>query len=162
PKTVAMRQDYEESVKVLAEIKAEQDKLEDKLRETRTELKGLYKERNDAQKALAAYDKGRNDALRLDEMYGPGIKRTAFNFPLLDFAAPKGVPGRQEVKQIFSRSIRFNYNFVDSYVTDRCMTCHVGIDDPTYTLEAFISRTAAALKTAKVSDVLRGENDKLA
>jgi mono/diheme cytochrome c family protein len=161
PKTLAAKEDYDKSVTALAAMKATQDKLEDDLREVRNELKSLYKERNDAQKALVAYEKGRNDAQRLDDMFGPGFSRTALNIPLLDFAAPKGVPGRQEIKQVFSKSIRFNYNFVDSYVTDRCMTCHVGIDDPTYTMDAFVARTAAALQTQRVTDVLREENDKL-
>src|SRR5262249_5025862 len=162
PKTVAVKADYDASAKELAELKVQQDKLEDTLRDLKGQIKQFYAKRNEAQKALAAYDKGRNDAERLDTMYGPGLKRTAFNIPGLDYLAPKGVPGREEVDQIFTKSIRFNYNFLDSYVTDRCMTCHSGIDNPALTIEAYVKKTEAGLTTEKVSKIVREENEKLA
>jgi mono/diheme cytochrome c family protein len=161
PKTLTKKKIYEDGMTSLAKIKEKQDKLDDQLRDVKSELKALYASKTVAQKALAAYDKGLNDAKRLESMYGPGFKRMAFNFPGLDYLAPSGVPGREEVKQVFSKQVRFNYNFLDSYVTDRCITCHVGIDDPNLTLAAFVKRLEAAMGSEKVMTALRDGNKKL-
>lgn len=162
PKTLSAIKAYEARKLRTAEIKAEQEKIEDELRAIRDELKAFYKSRTEARKALAAYEKGRDDAERLDRLYGPGIVRFALNIPGLDSFPTKDTPGRQEVRQVFSKGVRFNYNFVDSYVTDRCITCHVGIDDPTLTPEGFVKRTEAALASTRVQAILREENEKLA
>ncbi len=161
PKTLAVKAENEAAAEDLAEAKAKADVLEDQLRDVRGEVKKFYRRRTEAQKALAAYDKGANDAEKADAMYGPGFQRFAFNMPLLDYLAPQGIPGRQEVKQVFSKAIRFDYNFVDSYVTDRCMTCHVGIDDPAMTVASFVQKTEAAIKAPAVVEVLRSENEQL-
>jgi len=56
----------------------------------------------------------------------------AINAPLVDFLAPRGTPGKNEIKQVVLPDIRQDLHFVETYTTDRCMTCHVGIDDPLF------------------------------
>lgn len=162
PRTRALQADYEKSQARVTQLKAEKDKIEDQLRDVRDQLKALNRAKSEAQKALVAYDKGRDDAERFQKMFGPSITRATINFPGLDFAAPKGTPGRQEVQQVFSKDIRFNYNFLDSYVTDRCITCHVGIDNPTYSVSNFVAKTEAAMKTEAVIHAVQKGNERLA
>lgn len=161
PQTRKILAENEQAAKELAAAKARVDQLEDDLRDVRTDIKSLYAKRAEAQKALAAYDKGLDDARRFDEMYGPGFLRTALNVPLLDYLAPQGTPGRQEIRQVFMKPIRFDYNFADSYVTDRCITCHVGIDDPNLTVEKFVQRTERALNNPIVQKALKETNAEL-
>ncbi len=161
PATVAMRAEHDEQSESLAVLKQREDRLQDELREVQAGIKSMYLGRELARKELSAYEKGRSDAETRFRMFGPGFSRLAFNLPGLDFAAPKGVAGRQEVRQVFMPSIRFDYNFVDSYVTDRCITCHVGIDDPELTIENFVAKAQAAMTAEQVSSVLREENVRL-
>lgn len=143
----------------LEETKTKKDKLEDDVRQVKQDIKAFYRKKTDADKALAAYEKGLNDAERFDKMFSPGLTRFAFNVPLLDYLAPKDTPGHEEVRQVFMKPIRFDYNFVDSYVTDRCVTCHVGIDDPNLTVQSFVRRTSAALANPAVQSALKVANE---
>ncbi|RIK69256.1 MAG: hypothetical protein DCC65_00475 [Planctomycetota bacterium] len=162
PKTLRIKAENDEADKALKAFKIKLDKLEDDIRLVRDEIREFYKKRNEAQKTLAAYEKGLNDARQADQMYGPGFTRLAFNVPLLDYLAPKDTPGHEEVRQVFMKSIRFDYNFADSYVTDRCTTCHVGIDDPNLSVESFVRKTAAALSNPDVQKALSEVNSELA
>jgi len=160
-RTIAKREQYEHDLAALAEQQKIKEKLTDEKAALKAALKSHFRERDDAAKALAAYDKGRADAERNEDMYGRGLKRAFFNLPGLDFLAPHGTPGRQEVKQVFMQNIRINYNFLESYVTDRCITCHVGIDNPDMTRENFIVQAEGALATESVAAVLLGQNERL-
>ena len=162
PRTIAIEKENDTADAALSEIKSKKDKLEDDLRIVRRSIKDFYSEKTEAEKALAAYEKGLKDAERADDMYSPGFKRVAFNVPLLDYLAPSGTPGREEVRQVFMKPIRFDYNFVDSYVTDRCITCHVGIDDPNLTVENFVRRTSTALENPAVQSALQVANEAFA
>ncbi|UCD28015.1 MAG: hypothetical protein JSV03_13085, partial [Planctomycetota bacterium] len=51
------------------------------------------------------------------------------NLPLFDFLAPKDTPGTHAIKQVILPDIRCDLHFTETYTTDRCMTCHAGIDD---------------------------------
>src|SRR5262249_2829075 len=53
PRTVAIKADYDASAKELAELKVQQDRLEDTLRDLKSQVKQFYSKRNEAQKALA-------------------------------------------------------------------------------------------------------------
>jgi len=160
-RTVSTREKYERDLKALAEQKAIKEKLSDEKAALKADLKAHFRARDDAAKALAAYDKGKADAERNEDMYGRGFKRAFFNLPGLDFLAPHGTPGRQEVKQVFMQNIRINYNFLESYVTDRCITCHVGIDNPEMTRENFVKQAEGALRTEAVAAVLKGQIERL-
>ncbi|RME38687.1 MAG: hypothetical protein D6788_06955, partial [Planctomycetota bacterium] len=48
------------------------------------------------------------------------------------FAAPKNTPGRQQINQYVLPDVRMPLNYLESYTTDRCTTCHVAIDDPEF------------------------------
>lgn len=160
-KTRKLKEKYEADCLAVAEKKVEKDKLDDAIRDKTVKLKRFYAGLNAANKALAAYDKGRDDALNRDKMFGPGLVRGMINFPIVEYAPPKGVPGRQEVRQVFMPDVRFDYNFIDSYVTDRCITCHVSIDDPKFSKENFVKQARMALNTDKVRKILREGNEKL-
>lgn len=158
PRTVELKESNDAFEAELHALKGEMDALTDQLRATKDRIKALYARKTESEKALAAYTKGRDDARRQDLMYGPGFMRTTLNLPILDMFPPKGVPGRLEVRQVFSKPIRFDYNFVDSYVTDRCTTCHVGIDNPDMTLAAFVRRTETAMKVPQVQTIIAEAN----
>src|SRR3970282_725951 len=51
---------------------------------------------------------------------------------MLAFAAPKNTPGRHQVNQVVLPDVRQRLNYLESYTTDRCTTCHVAIDDPEF------------------------------
>ncbi|MBK8269664.1 MAG: hypothetical protein IPK83_15760 [Planctomycetes bacterium] len=161
PETKHVYQQYLDELAVVEKLKSDKDKLEDELRKRETELKSLYANQAAAKRALEAYEKLENDAARRDQMFGPGYIRTALNLPILDAFPPKDTPGREEVKQVFMPDIRVNYNFTDSYVTDRCTTCHYAIDDPMFSKENFVQQAEAALKVPAVTTVLRDKNKEI-
>lgn len=158
PKTAAVLQKLEKETEDLARLKKDKDQLDDKLAAAKSDLKALYEQRDQAQKALNGYDKLREVAERNDRMFGPGIERAIFNMPGLDFLAPKATPGRQEIRQVFMPDIRFNFNYLDSYQTDRCITCHVGIDDPEMSEENFVRQGERAMQADAVTKVIRDKN----
>jgi len=160
-RTQHAREKYKHDLAVLADAQKIKEALSDEKASLKAQLKALYRDRDEARKALAAYEKGKADAERNRDMYGRGFTRTLFNLPGIDFLAPTGTPGRQEVKQVFMQNIRINYNFLESYVTDRCITCHVGIDNPDMTRENFIKQAEGALRTDAVAAVLKGQNERL-
>ncbi len=162
PRTTVWEQRFQRESQVVADLKQEQDKLEDALRGVDTRLKERHAKLTAARKELDAYNKRREDAEDRDRMYGPGPVRAIINLPILDAFPPKAVPGRQEVRQVFMPPIRFDYNFIDSYVTDRCLTCHVSIDDPLFSRKNFVEQASNALETDRVREILREENEKLA
>jgi hypothetical protein len=55
-----------------------------------------------------------------------------FNLPFIDFLAPRGTPGRQEILQVSPPGIHHDLYFVRSPRTDRCMPCHAAIADPAF------------------------------
>src|SRR5690606_31719976 len=142
-------------------LKARKDAIEDELRVLRDRVKSMEEPVVVATRALMTYRKGMEDALRADERYGPGLVRTTLNLPILDYAPPHDIPGRQEVKNLFMKDIRVDYNFTDSYVTDRCTTCHIGIDDPSMTRDNLVRQAEQAIQSDAVAAVLRRENEKL-
>ena len=161
PRTIQMETRYRAETAVIEQLAQKKDQLEDDLREVNNELKELFAERDAARRALQAYEKGRNDAEARDRKFGPGVQRFLLNLPILDAFPTKDTPGRQEIRQVFMPDIRVNYNFTDSYATDRCTTCHVSIDDPNFSRENYVRQAEAALKSPAVADVLREKNETL-
>ncbi len=161
PRTQAAHEKYEAQKKALAGRTATKDALTDQLALAKAESKAFFKAKNDARKALDGYEKGRRDALRDEDMYGPGYPRSVFNLPGLDFLAPTGTPGREEIRQVYMADVRFNYNFLDSYQTDRCITCHVGMNDPHMTEVNFVRQGEKAVHSRRVAAVVRERNNEL-
>jgi cbb3-type cytochrome oxidase cytochrome c subunit len=73
--------------------------------------------------------------------------------PLFDFLSPRGTLGKKEVRQVVLPGIRVDLNFVERPATDRCMTCHVGIDDKGLTKKKLAERLAGAVSAIHGGDV---------
>ncbi|MEK7755658.1 MAG: hypothetical protein AAB385_00390, partial [Planctomycetota bacterium] len=67
------------------------------------------------------------------------------NAPLLDFTAPMNTPGRHQVNQLVLPDVRQRLNYLESYTTDRCTTCHVAIDDPEFSQERLARKLERSL-----------------
>ncbi|MCH8251438.1 MAG: c-type cytochrome [Planctomycetes bacterium] len=118
----------------------------DRKKEIEGEIKGLDQQVRDAERVLADLEKVAADALAKDMQYrgvltdtgilgGLPIVTGVINAPMLDFTAPKNTPGRYQVNQLVLPDVRTNLNYLVTYTTDRCMTCHVSIDDPSFSME---------------------------
>lgn len=160
-RTVALRARFDAEQEQVAALKDKKDRLEDRKRDLENQIKAIQADFVAARKELDAFEKGMNAAKRRDEAFGPGLARTILNLPILEYAPPHDIPGRQEIKQVFTHDVRWDYNFIDSYVTDRCITCHVAVDDPTFSRDTFVARAESALTTEAVSAVLRQENEQI-
>lgn len=161
PKTKEVNDAFQTKMKEVADAKVIKDKLEDLVRNRKDQIKQLTASLNASEKALAAFNKGRDDAVKRDSMYGPGFMRTTLNLPILDYAPPKETAGHQEVRQVFTKDVRVNFNFTDSYATDRCITCHVGINDPNFSEDNFVKQGEHALMADAARSVIHDENEKL-
>ncbi|MCB9853041.1 MAG: c-type cytochrome [Phycisphaerales bacterium] len=160
--TESLKDKYEAQVSKLAGLKKTKDSLEDDLRRLKASLKQLQAPVASAERELSAFEKGFRDAHQADIKFGPSITRALLNAPILDFAPPHDIPGRQEVKNLFMKNIRTDLNFTDTYVSDRCTTCHIGIDNPEFTQENLVAQAEEAIQSETVRPVLERENEKLA
>src|SRR5690606_33779371 len=123
---------------LLAEFQEARQRFEalaDERAEIENQQKLVQAPLTEAQRLLAIVEKDRNAIQKRYEDLSDTLKRGIFNLPLLDFAAPKGTIGRHEIKQVVLPDVRVELNFLQSYATDRCMTCHVAIADKTFTRE---------------------------
>lgn len=111
------------------------DDLADERRVIELQIRAIREGVDEAERVLALIEKEYVDAERKYADYSDKVKHGLFNLPLLDFAAPKGTPGRNEIKQVVLQDVRVDLNFVESYQTDRCITCHVAIDNKDFTRE---------------------------
>lgn len=116
-----------------------------------------------ARKRLEELQEVRSEALRKDRQYrgvlsNSGILgkipivKTVINFPLGDFTAPKNTPGRHQINQLVLPDVRLRLNYMESYTTDRCTTCHVAIDDASFSkshLAGRLERSLAAISEAR-------------
>ena len=159
--TLELKAKYESQTTRLASLKKKKDMLEDDLRRLKSSLKRIQAPVVAAERELGAFEKGMNDALTADKKYGPGIERTLINAPILDYAPPKDIPGRQEVKNLFMENIRVDMNFTDTYVSDRCTTCHIGIDNPAMTRENLMAQAEQALQSERVRKIVERGNEAL-
>lgn len=132
------------NVERLNKLKTERDQIDDRNRRLEARLKDIQRPLDDARKAYDKLVKAREDALKKSADYDSMLRRTAFNTPLLDFAAPKGTIGHYEIKQQVLPDIRLNVNFMDTYVVDRCQTCHIAVDDPAFSRQGLIRKLEQA------------------
>ena len=132
----------------------------EKWEDEKTRLERLLKELDApvraAEKKLRELEQVAADALKKDQDYrgvlsdegllgGLPIVRTLINAPLIDFAATKTTPSRQQVRQLVLPEVRQRLNYLESYTTDRCTTCHVAIDDPEFSKERLASKLERSL-----------------
>ncbi len=164
PKTIAAAAQLENERRELATLAAAKSKLEDDQRSIRGRLRAFYAARDEARKQLAAFEKGMDDARTRDQLYGGkgsvlGVLpvRALLNIPGFDFVGPRGQPGRFEVRQVVLPDVRMELNFAESYATDRCITCHIGIDNADMTRDRFLEKLEGALRIVNSERVTRGE-----
>ncbi len=134
----AIEERYTEALRQFEQLADERQAIEDRLKALRSDV-------SDAERALARIEKVHADAQKAYADYSSTIKRGIYNLPLADFAAPKGTPGRNEIKQAVLPDVKVELHFVQNYQTDRCMTCHVAIDNREYTKENLARRLEKAV-----------------
>ncbi len=151
--TIALEEELGHLKESFAEARTKYDELADLRKAIEQRIKDLRDGVDSAERDLASIEKEFADAEKKYADLSDKIKHGIMNIPLGDFAAPKGVPGRNEVKQVVLPDVRVDLNFVESYQTDRCITCHVAIDNKDFTKEN-IAR--------KLEDALLAINEKMA
>jgi len=125
------------------------DQLEDELRE-------LERPVREARKRVRELEKVAADALEKDQDYrgvltdrgplsGVPVVSALINAPFLDFTAPKNTPGRHQINQLVLPDVRQRLNYLETYTTDRCTTCHVAIDDPEFSQERLAQKLERSL-----------------
>lgn len=157
--TKQWRKAVETEREALDALRVKKEKIEDTLAAVRRELKQIQAPVELARRELGVFDKAVDDARKREKMYRAGVAtfRTALNLPGLDFVAPKGTMGREEIKQVVLPEVRQEYNFVQSYTIDRCTTCHIAIDKPEASMDALVARAETALKNVNAKRVSAGQ-----
>ncbi len=130
---------------IVARLQKSKEELEDQRRIVTAKLKEIDADVTAAEKRLARLHKVADDAAKKENSYSNLLVRTIINMPLADFTAPKGTPARHEVRQLVLPDIRQELNYLQTYTTDRCTTCHVSIDDKNFTLGNLARRFERAL-----------------
>jgi len=157
----AVQEEYDQLEARVEELKVKKQDLEDSIKGIKGQIKEIRAPLVSAQRNLQDFEKGLNDARSAAQRFGPGVVRTLINLPILDYAPPKGVPGRQEVKNLFMKDLRFDMNFTDTYLIDRCTTCHIANDNPDFTRDNLVDQAQQAMMVEKVAEVIKRENEKL-
>lgn len=83
----------------------------------------------EARRRIEQLTQEREDALRRARTWADRDGLGLLNAPFLDFLAPRGTPGKREVRQVLLPHIHQDLHFVRATQTDRCMTCHIAVDD---------------------------------
>ncbi len=142
-----------------AEVEAfqvDKEHWEDSRDEAERQLRDLRLPIQEAEGRLADLEKIARDALEKDQAYrgvltdsgplgGVPVVSTLVNFPFLDFMAPKNTPGRQQVNQLVLPDVRQRLNYLETYTTDRCTTCHVAINDEEFSVERLAQKLERSL-----------------
>ncbi|NOT00005.1 MAG: c-type cytochrome [Phycisphaerales bacterium] len=145
PRTQAVLKRRNAEDEHVAELRQRKERVEDTQRELRTQIKAIDEIVKEADKNLAKLTKQRQDAETKERQYTDLLVKTVINMPLMDFTAPKGTPARQEVKQLVLPDVRQELNYLQTYTTDRCTTCHIAINDRSFTRESLTRRFERAL-----------------
>jgi mono/diheme cytochrome c family protein len=113
------------------------NEIEPRLAKARLELEGLEKTREGKDAQAAAFKENEvslqkeMDAMleeksrieRKIEVLKPSLAKEALNAPMVDFLAPS-----LKVQQVVLEDLYDDYHFAKVQKVDRCMTCHLGID----------------------------------
>ncbi len=146
PRTVRAHEQFLSEEKNVEVLRLEKEKWEDRRREVEKQLRDLDQPVRDAQKKVDDLKLAADTARQKDMQYrgvltdegllaGLPIVSKVINAPLGDFVAPKNTPGRHQVNQLVLPEVRQRLNYLESYTTDRCTTCHVAITDPEFSPE---------------------------
>lgn len=166
PTTIAAKRVLDSQREELESLRRAKEESEDAKKRLARELRELDAMVVAAEKKLAALEQAQTAALKRDQQFrgvltdeglfgGIPLVKAVFNMPLLDFAAPKNTPARHEVKQLVLPNIEQNLNYLRTYTTDRCTTCHIAIDDPEFsqkTLAGKIERSIDGINEALIKE----------
>ncbi len=145
PHTVAKREQLTAELELASDLRRQKEELDDNKRTTEGRIKKLEEPLIDAQKEYDALMSVREGAKRKAHQYGNALRQAAFNIPLFDFATPYATAGRQSIKQLVLPDIRQNLNYLETYTTDRCITCHVAINDKEFSRRVLVRTFEEAL-----------------
>lgn len=129
---------------------------EDAKKDYERQLRDLEMPVTQAAKHVTQLEKVAADALEKDRAYrgllfkdgllkNVPIVSDVINFPFFDFTAPKNTPGREQINQLVLPNVRQRLNYLETYTTDRCTTCHVAIDDPEFSKERLAQKLERSL-----------------
>ncbi|HTL70540.1 MAG TPA: c-type cytochrome [Candidatus Eisenbacteria bacterium] len=111
----------------VVQAKIDQEEAEKARDDKQAELDGLLAAEKTARKSL---DKVLEEKKRVEarlEKVKPSLAKDVLNAPMLDFVAPT-----LQVKQIVLSNLYDDYHFAKTQKVDRCVTCHLGIDQKGY------------------------------
>ncbi len=153
-----------------AALLKEKEHWEDQKKQLETELRALDAPIRTAEKRLADLEQVAIDAIIKDRsnrgvlpddgrvaelLRDVPVVSSVINAPFLDFVAPKNTASRQQVNQLVLPDVRQRLNYLETYTTDRCTTCHVAIDNPDFSQERLaqkLERSVPAINEALLRD----------
>lgn len=108
-------------------------------------LRGPYEQAvSDAAKALTDFRAAQGAAAGLKQRYA---RNTWRNWAVIDFLARS-----IEIKQVVLKHIHDNWNFATNVKVDRCMTCHMGVNDPSMSDEVIADAFADVIESSYAKD----------
>jgi len=154
--TRAAHEQFQSEEDEVERLKKDKEHWEDEKRSLTNRLRDLEKGVRAAEKRVAELKQTAEAALQKDQQFrgvltdegllgGLPVVKTVMNMPLLDFAAPKNTPARHQVNQLVLPDVRQRLNYLESYTTDRCTTCHVAIADPEFSKEELARKLERSL-----------------
>jgi len=156
PITKAAHEKFRGEEEEVDRLRKTKEEWEDKKKQLELDLRNLDKEVVAQEKRIAELKQVADAARQKDQQYrgvltdkgllgGLPIVKMVINAPMLDFTAPKNTPGRHQVYQLVLPDIRQRLNYLESYTTDRCTTCHVAIDDPEFSKDRLAQKLERSL-----------------
>ncbi len=156
PKTESEHERFLGEEQRVEELRKVKEKWEDEKKRIEEELRQFEKPVREAQKRLDDLNQVAEAALQKDMQFrgvlaesgllaGLPVVKLIINAPLLDFTAPKNTPGRHQVNQLVLPDVRQRLNYLETYTTDRCTTCHIAIDDPEFSKDRLAQKLERSL-----------------
>jgi len=156
PVTKSTEKTFHEEEEKVDLLRKDNEHWEDTKKRLESELKALDEPVRTAEKRLADLQEPGRAALQRDQQFrgvltdngllgGLPIVKAIINAPMLDFTAPINTPGRHQVNQLVLPDVRQRLNYLESYTTDRCTTCHVAIADPEFSKDRLARKLERSL-----------------
>ncbi len=154
-KTIAAHEQFQKEEDALEAMRKDKENWEDEKRRIERELRAIQDPVRVAEKKLTDLKQVAIDAMAKDRDYRGLLDKpilgdlpvvsTIINFPLVDFTAPKNTPGRHQINQLVLPEVRQRLNYLETYTTDRCTTCHIAIDDPEFSKDRLARKLERSL-----------------
>lgn len=120
----AYEEELHQETKSIDKWKKEMDVLTQE-KENKEEVLGGYLTKNEElEKKVGALLKGKRRFEKKLAKIKPGFRTWLLNLPMLDFIAPT-----RKIEQVVLEDLKEDYHFATVPRIDRCMTCHLGIDE---------------------------------